>query len=741
MEHELNLFLHTLIIGIVVGVYLFIIAHKMKIPAIVLLLVGGIAIGPEGFKWIDPDNIERELNAIISFAVAIILFEGGLSLHPKGYNNSKKVIQKILSTGVLITWLGTSAIVYFLFDYSLSFCLLTGSLIIVTGPTVINPILKRIKVKEKIHHILHYEGVLSDPIGVFIALLCYELVLSLNEPDINSIIPLMTFYKRVLIGGIVGVAGGFLMTTIIKKFIVNEEFINIFVLASVLAMFGLCDYFVPETGLLAVTIAGFIIGWRNPPFLKKIKQFQTELTDIAIGLLFILLAAKLEFETFKSLGMMGLVLILSVIFIVRPLNIFASTFRQDVSFKEKILLSWIAPRGIVAASMASVVAIKMNEKNIDGGNFIEAFVFSIIGITVILQGFSAGLVAKWLDLLRPPRRDWLIITANRFSQEIGKFIQNNGFKVVMLDSNPNNIEAAQKHGLQAIHADAFNVDLFEWDELMNVGNILILTDNKSLNTSLSKHWRQFASKVRIYRWGTNLDDNDNGEGQVIFCGLPRPSFVSHQLETKVLKVQDQGLENLANEIEIASFSRAFINLNADVYEFREQDSDAPPMNRLKIKLPSEPLAKLISKQKVLILNNTESLNELFSKMLEPIIQEHEMLLESKLLDDINTKLLEAPIILDFGAAINHIYSPHLEDPACVVARVKESIHYEAAPDKAVNLIFLVISPVGQNEKHLKLLASIAKLLNDLKHREKIMSAEDVDEIVATVHDFSTLEEN
>ena len=246
----------TLVIALATGVTLLVTAQHLRIPAIVPLLLGGILLGPEVSGLIDPVDLGNGLDLLVAGCVAVILFEGGLSLQRIGFEQAPKVIWRLLTIGVLITWLGTTVLIHFLFNYSLSFCLLASSLIIVTGPTVIHPLLRRIGVNERLHHILHWEGVLIDPIGVFIAVLCFEWF-SAGSLTLSA---LEGFGLRLLVGMGTGLVGGYLLLVAIKRHWIQREYTNIVALAWALLAFGVADGLVHEAGLLTVIIQGLSAG-------------------------------------------------------------------------------------------------------------------------------------------------------------------------------------------------------------------------------------------------------------------------------------------------------------------------------------------------------------------------------------------------------------------------------------------------------------------------------------------------
>jgi NhaP-type Na+/H+ or K+/H+ antiporter len=329
------------------------------------------------------------------------------------------MIQRLLTLGVLVTWLGTAALIWVTFQLSVSYSLLAASLVVVTGPTVIVPLLKRIQATLKVSTILHWEGVLIDAIGVFLALLCFEWVIGNQGGQ-----AIANFGLRVIIGLAVGALGGWLIQASLKKRLIPENLINGYVLAGGVLIFGLTESFLTEAGLLAVTVAGLVIGWKQPVELKEIRAFKAEITDLLIGLLFILLVSRLEIQQFIDFGWRGAILVGLVMLLVRPLSVFLCSLGTDLKLREKVFLSWVAPRGVVAASMASLFAISLSGQGDNSAAvFLETFTYSVICGTVLIQGFSAGFVAHLLKLRRPEAINWLIVGANIFGRQLGKIIQ------------------------------------------------------------------------------------------------------------------------------------------------------------------------------------------------------------------------------------------------------------------------------------------------------------------------------
>jgi len=487
---------YTLAMAAFSGVFFIIIANKIRVSAISLLLVGGILLGPEFLGLIDPAHLGKGvLGTVISLSVGLILFEGGLTLDMQGYRSASTEIWNLLTKGVAVTFLSTTLILWGLFQFSFAFCALAASLVIVTGPTVIGPLLQRIRVRKHLHHLLHWEAVLIDPIGVFVALLCYEWIISssLAEAPVN-------FLFRFAVGAGIGLISGVGIQSLLKWRLIPEEHLNIFVVVAALLTFGLADVVVSESGLLSVTIAGFWVGSRPTPYLRQIVEYKTELKDLLIGLLFVLLAANLKLHQFQDIGWLLAIALALVMFVVRPLNIFISSRGSSLTTRDKLFLSWIAPRGIVAASMASLFAYKLGAKGGENVGFLEPFTYSVIAGTVLIQALTARSVGSLLGVLEPRPEGWLIIGAHRLSRAVGRFLKERGLTVILVDTNASRVRKALRDGLTAVEGNDLELPKDFHLDLYDVGNVLAVTSNAELNRLLCMRWKTMITGASLYCW-------------------------------------------------------------------------------------------------------------------------------------------------------------------------------------------------------------------------------------------------
>lgn len=714
-----------------IGVVLFIISNYLKIPTIVLLLLGGILAGPEVFGIIHPDSFGNGLRVLISVCVAIILFEGGLTLHPQGIKNTPKVIWRLLSIGVLITWIGSAFLIYIIFRLPVEICLLAGSLIIVTGPTVIAPLFKRIRIKSNLFHILHWEGVLIDPIGVFIAILCFEWV----SIEGNFTIHIIQLSYRLIIGTAIGYPGGKLLAHLLKKDKIPEDKINILIFASAIFLFAISDAILHESGILTVIISGLVIGWANPPGLKHIKAFKSELTEVAIALIFILLAANLKLVNFLSLGWKIIIVIIGMMLIIRPLSIFICTFKTNTTFKEKLFLSWIAPRGVIAGSMASLFGIKLVAMNHPNSQFLETFTYCIIASTIIFQGGSARWIAKLLNVEEPERKDWLIIGAHPLSRKIADFIQSTtSANCILLDSNADHILDSNKQGYESYQGNALSLDSLSANLIAPIGNLLALTDNRDLNQLICEKWSEHIPETNLYRWSSqdqSVEKQINGKGMPIWFKYAKPSQISYDiLNDEIILVNSADQKNF----ELDKSFNILLSCSDQKISFASQNDSAKNSQYLVYKRNSRHLKELLYLNHLFFLE-PQNYKETLDLILNKIKDIYPDLPYDSIYHQLMSKENTYPTLLMEGIAAPHVHCAAIEKPLCFIAIINGSINLKTYDKKDVKLVFFLISPANQPEIHLKLLSEIARInlnKNLIQHIKDAKSAEEILYYIKTI---------
>jgi NhaP-type Na+/H+ or K+/H+ antiporter/mannitol/fructose-specific phosphotransferase system IIA component (Ntr-type) len=718
------------------GCLLTVLSRKLHLPTIVLLLLGGFALGPEGMDLLRPSALGDFLPMIVSLAVGLILFEGALTLDLKQFKQTSTVIKRLLTVGVLITWLGAGLTAYLVFDTSPAFALLMGSLIIVTGPTVIVPLLRRIRVQQKLGSILHWEGVLIDSIGVFVAILCFEWVV-----EGGGTVAIPSFLIRVVSGVAIGVVGGYSIYWVMKKNWVPDNIVNAFALASAMLIFGATEIIKPEAGLLSVTIAGLIVAIKRPRQLREIQAFKAEIVDLLIGMLFLLLVARLELQQFIDFFKMGGGWVLfSVIFLIRPLSIAVSSWGTPLNIKEKALLSWVAPRGVVAASMASLFALSLNAKEDPVGDpaLLESFVYSVICATVLLQGLSAGMVAKVLGLQRPAPNDWVIIGAHYFGRELAKKLTRKDEQhVLLLDTNARNIAQAQKEGLPAMLCDGMEAEkLYENEQaLFGAGFVLALTDNIELNELLMQRWAEELDNEKVFGW-IPLDSPTTADrlvGQSIFGDLSRPAVIGSELmqnESSFEVVKWEEGMSLPSGDWHPLFIRRGKQLRAIPHDAMLKEIVKDEDEVICLKRTEGFLLRALQSGGLLHVE-CETLDELYGQLAGVAIEQIDGLSEDQILEDLRDQGRVFPAFLGHGIAIPHIYCEDLQTRICFVAQLKTGLQIEGESE-AIDFAFFLLSPKGDSGGHLATLADIAKTCRSERLRKQIKTAETVDDVITAI---------
>lgn len=497
---------------------------KMRIPAILPLILLGLLVGPVstlwtgGEKWIEPIYNEETGIGIfpesyffyfVSLAIGIILFEGGLTLKRKEIRGLGPVILTLVTLGSLVTFLGAGTAAYLLLDLEVGVAFLFGALIIVTGPTVIAPILQNVALKRNLATILKWESIIIDPIGAFVSVLVFEFVLSNRGALAFTPHALITFIQILMIGLAIGTLAGFLLYFILKKDFVPHYLINVVTLALVLGVFVFSDIVATESGLLSVVAMGTVLGNLDIPKLRDILDFKESLSILLISILFIILAAHINISDLMLLRdwRIGL-LLLVVIFLLRPLAVWLSTLRSDLSIKEKLYISLIGPRGIVAAGIASLFGLRLVVDGIPGAEYITPLVFMVVLGTVLLSAIIAQPMANFLKVSSKNKQAILIIGANSAVRLISTYLEKKGTKVILMDNNVTNVEKAQTKGLEAYSANVFHDDLDDLVPLKGMTHLLSLTGSPDVNRHVCKKYQRQFKKGGTFRIRTGDDSDD-----------------------------------------------------------------------------------------------------------------------------------------------------------------------------------------------------------------------------------------
>lgn len=552
-----NFFMVELAGIIVLGIIAQWVAWRFKLPAILPLILIGLLVGPistlfteDGTKLIRPIWNKNEglflgesLYHFVSLAIGVILFEGGLTLKRSEVTRVGPVITKLITLGSAVTFFLAGTAAHFIFDLPWQISFLFSALIIVTGPTVITPILRNIPLKKDLSAVLKWEGILIDPIGALVAVLVFEFI-SIGEGQGYTQTGLLEFVKVLLLGFSFGFSFAHALTLAIKKNYVPHYLLNVVSLSVVLSVFVISELFAHESGLLAVVVMGMVMGNTQLPNIKELLYFKESLSILLISMLFILLSASMNLPELELLYSPNtLILFAIVVFVVRPMGVFLSTMGSNLNFREKLFISWVGPRGIVAAGIASLFGSKLILRGEPGAEYITPLVFMIVLGTVLLNASTARFMAKLLGVFLEKSEGILIIGASKVPRLIASYLKKNNRHVVLIDNNQNNIEKAKNIGLEAFVANIYSDALTDNIELNDVGYLMALTGNSDINEYAIETFKKQFGEQGSFRLvnSDEMSDPENNPMEGLFSHTDdfitlteaaRSNPVIHEIELK-----------------------------------------------------------------------------------------------------------------------------------------------------------------------------------------------------------------
>lgn len=516
-------------------------AWRVKLPAILFLLASGLIIGPV-MGVFDPNKLFGDLLfPLISLSVAIILFEGSLTLDLKEIRTQRKVVQRLITVGAAVTWVVIAATVHFLFDLSWELSILFGAVTVVTGPTVIVPMLRTVRPNADIGNILRWEGILIDPLGALLVVVVYEFIVAQGQSE-GVMSGFLAFIEIIASGTFFGLAAGWLLGFILKRHWVPEYLENMATLTLVFISFSVANMLAHESGLLAVTLMGMWLANQKDIRIGEILNFKEHLTVLLISGLFIILAARLTLDELIALGWLPLVLLGVMQFIARPLSVWLSAIGSTLTWQEKTLLSWISPRGIVAAAVSALFAIKLEQSGATDAQILVPLTFSVILGTVVLQSATSRPLARWLGVAEPPPNGFLIVGANSVSRAIGKELTKNGVQVLLTDSNWDNIRAARMDGLKTFYGNPVSEYAEQRLDLTGIGKLLGISPERSINTVAGMRYGNEFGQHNVFAMRTSIDarltdkhiEGEEHRGQYLFA--------DHLTYSKFSSLLSQGAE-------------------------------------------------------------------------------------------------------------------------------------------------------------------------------------------------------
>lgn len=535
-------------------------AWWIKLPAILFLLLAGILIGPVT-GWLNPDALFGELLfPIVSLSIAVILFEGSLTLKFDEIKGLEKVVRRLVSIGILVTCAVTTVATYVLLDVSFQLALLFGALTVVTGPTVIVPMLRTVRPTSHLSNILRWEGIVIDPIGALLAVLIYQFIISgsNNSPWGST---LVFFAEQILTGLLLGALMGYLYGQMLRRHWFPEYLRNMATLMTVFGVFAISNHIRAESGLLTVTVMGVWLANMKQVDLEDILDFKETLSIVLISGLFIILAARLDLVEIRLLGWSALGILLIMQFVARPLKVILSTWGSSLKWQERALLSWIAPRGIITAAVAALFSQQLQELGYEQAAFLVPMTFIVIIGTVALQSSTARIFAKWLGVAEPEPKGFLIVGANSLARSIAKALQKHEVHTILADTSWGNVRAAMMDNLQTFYGNVVSEYADRKLDLVGIGQLLALSSVREENALAAMRYRSEFGIANIYSLQVMTEkegDTKTGKppvGQVAFG----ENVSYNQLSDMVAKGAEVRSTSLTDEFGFDEYNKKYMH--------------------------------------------------------------------------------------------------------------------------------------------------------------------------------------
>ncbi|HET6586408.1 MAG TPA: sodium:proton antiporter [Oleiagrimonas sp.] len=469
-------------------------AWRVRVPAILFLLLAGIVLGP-ATGLVDPDRMMGPLLfPVVSLAVALILFEGSMTLRFSELREVGKSVRGLVSYGALLALLLLAAAAHWIAGVRWELAFLFGALTCVTGPTVIMPLLRTLRPNARIASVLRWEGIMIDPLGALLAVLVYEAIISHQQGH-----SLGVFGLTVVIGAGVGLVVGWMLGFLLRRQLIPEYLQTYGTLIAVLGAFSLSNTFAHESGLLAVTVMGIWLGNMRDVHVDHIMDFKEHLSTLLISMLFVVLAARLHWPLPPGVLMSGIIVFLVAQFVIRPITVLVATAGGELTWRERALISYVSPRGVVAASVSSLFALRLSELGMRGADELVPLVFILIIGTVVLQSVTSRPLARWLKVADPDPNGVMIFGSDHVARTVAKALIEQKFRVLIVDDDWEGISAARMAGLSTFYGNPTSQHAAVHIDLTGLGRLLAMSTRRELNSLTCMQYRQVFGRERVYR--------------------------------------------------------------------------------------------------------------------------------------------------------------------------------------------------------------------------------------------------
>lgn len=501
MEHIINVVILLAVLAMAAQW----VAWRIRLPAIVLLAVAGILVGPV-FNLMNPmRDFPTFSHVYIELCVALILFEGGMNLRWHEFKaNAGGMLRLVIPAVVLCFIFGTLA-AHFIGQLSWQVSSVLGAIIIVTGPTVIIPLLRSARMKQNVSAYLKWEGIVNDPVGAVLAVIAFQYVVYEFGQGWSVFIklPLVFIYT-------IAIAYGFsrFMKWVLSKGLIPEFLKPTMLLVSALAVFAMGNIFQTQGGLLSATFYGIFLTNSGLPDILRLRRFKEHLTVLLVSTVFILISSTIDFNQIELLKWNHLLLLLAVLFVVRPAAILISTIGSKMSFSERLLIAWVSPRGIVAAAVAGIFGPALVDAGYADAQVFVPFVFALIMVTVLVHGLSLNAVAKLLKLSASAENGVIIVGANVWTIDLAKVLQTQEVKVLMVDHSWGQLRNARLENIQTYYGEILS-EIAEQDlDTSEYSYLLAASYNEAYNALVCNHFNAELGQSNVYQ----LRVEESGKG-------------------------------------------------------------------------------------------------------------------------------------------------------------------------------------------------------------------------------------
>ncbi len=520
MEH---IVLHKLVLIVISGILCHWFACRFKIPSIALFSIVGLLIGPV-FHLVDPSQDFGVLvEAIIKLALAFILFEGGLNLKFHELTHTGKAVKHFILFGLPLSWFFGFQVCYWIADLFFSLSLLISAILVVTGPTVILRLIRQTRLKARTASLLKWEGIINDPIGILLAVLVFQFVIASDFIALNKI-TVLYLLGSIAASILIGFGGAHLLKFTFEKGHIPEFLKLPVVFATVLSLYALSNLLQEEVGLLTVTVMGISMGNIGMLIIYELRKFKENITAILIPVVFILLTADLNLDNLMGLNWRVFGFLFGFLFLVRPAAVWLSTIGAGLTWQQRLFVSWIAPRGIVATSIAGLLGLKLQERMVDNAELLLPLVFVVMFSTVLLHGFSIGWLARHLGLAGNANEGVLIVGSHKWSIDLALALQKEGLPVLVVSDSWKNLQQCRLQGIPIHYGEILSESVEEDLELADMGYLLATTGNHAYNSLVCSVFIQHFGRNRVFQIATNEKKlekkqlNSSFRGKVMFGG-------------------------------------------------------------------------------------------------------------------------------------------------------------------------------------------------------------------------------